>query len=130
VAEVAEIPRGDAQVPRVPAHLGPRGKRLWKGVHEDFEVGTAERELLIEACRSADELDRLQEVIRDAKLIQPGSMGQPAAHPLLRELSQLRHVYVRLLAQLGFEAAENEWDGLSASARARKAATERWRRGA
>lgn len=116
--------------PRTPAHLGPRGKRLWKAVHAEFEVPTAERELLIEACRTADELDTLEEKIRGANRIVPGSQGQEVAHPLLAEVARMRNLYMRLIARLGFEAADDSWDGLSAGARGRRAANARWRRGA
>lgn len=42
------------------AGLAGRGRRLWVGVHEQFPaINAGERAILLEACRTADVLDRL-----------------------------------------------------------------------
>jgi hypothetical protein len=47
-----------------PTGLGTRGRRLWRDVLDEGELAPAERVLLEEACRLADRLDRLDQVLR------------------------------------------------------------------
>src|SRR5687767_3891759 len=49
---------------RVPSGLATRGKRLWKELTEKTSMNAAELVLLEEACRTADRLDKLDELLR------------------------------------------------------------------
>lgn len=114
---------------RAPAGLAARGRRLWRAVAADFDLELDERELLTEACRSLDTCERLEEALRGAPLTTKGSRGQVVAHPLAAELRSERLLVARLLAQLELPDDDGEgsdWDGLTASQRARKAARARW----
>jgi P27 family predicted phage terminase small subunit len=113
---------------RAPTGLGPRGKRLWKNVTKDLELDIDDAELLIECCRTLDNCEKLEEALRTEPLTTEGSRGQLVAHPLRAELRSERILAAKLLAQLGIpdEGDGNEWDGLTASQRGRKAVRARW----
>ena len=117
--------------PRIPAGLGKDGKALWKAVLADldpeWELDARELHFLSRACRSADELARLQQKIDEDGITTEGSRGQTIVHPALSEARQLRLVQMRLLAAIeltdpkaGIRAAT------PAQARARNAANVRW----
>ncbi len=119
----------DRQIPRAPAHLRTRGRRLWRSIVEGFDLTQAEQDLLLEACRTLDIVESLEVALRDQPALVTGSRGQPVAHPLGSELRSERQLLAKLIAQLGLPDADaegGEWDGLSASQRARKAAFSRW----
>ena len=115
--------------PRAPAGLRHRGRRLWHAVTDVYELSIAELEVLILAARGLDRIQTLEETLKDEPATVQGSNGQPRPHPLAAELRGEVILAAKLLAQLGLpdETAEgSEWDGLSASARARKASRARW----
>ena len=80
---------------RAPNGLKAPGRRLWKGVTEALELDEHERALLIEACRTADQLDLLDEVVADEGVLVDGR-----AHPALVEARQQRITLTRLVAAL------------------------------
>lgn len=47
-----------------PSKLGPGGRALWKSVVENHELDEPQLVQLLEACRSKDRLDRLDEILR------------------------------------------------------------------
>ena len=70
----------------LPSGLRTAGKRLWSAVAESFVLNPGELANLAEACRTADELDRLEKAVRALPdLVVSGSTGQPKVHPLLAE---------------------------------------------
>lgn len=118
-----------SSVPRPPVGLGRRGRRLWKSIVDEFEPTESEVVLITEACRTLDDVELLRKELADAPAVTTGSRGQEVVHPLRAELRSQRLLLAKLLAQLdvpGLEDDGAEWDGLSASARARKAARARW----
>jgi hypothetical protein len=50
-------------VTEMPARLGPRGAALWVAVTDSHPLAAAESEILAEACRCADRLERLDEYL-------------------------------------------------------------------
>ncbi len=115
--------------PRAPQGLGSRGRRLWRSVTRDFEPSASELELLTEACRCLDRVEALEQAMQGAPLTVAGSRGQIVAHPLAADLRAERQLLSRLLAQIELPADDDnggQWDGLSASQRARKAARAKW----
>jgi hypothetical protein len=98
----------------------------------DFEPSETECALLIEACRTVDDIEALQRQIASEPMTTTGSRGQDVVNPLRAELRSQRLLLARLLSQLDVPAEEAEggkgskWDGLTASSRARKAARVRW----
>lgn len=116
----------DANPPKPPPGLianGP-GKRLWLSVTERFEPEPDELLVLESACRTADELFRLDRELRKATTLETrGYRRQSRANPLLKEARQHRLLLSRLLAQLGLESSS---PAASRSAAARKLALVRW----
>jgi hypothetical protein len=121
-----------AQMPRSPAGLGTRGRRLWKAVTAGFDLVTTETELLVMACRTLDRIAALEAELKDAPATVEGSQGQPRPNPLAAELRAEVLLASRLVAQLGIptdidpDDLHGSWQGLSPSERGRKAAARRW----
>lgn len=54
-------------VPRPPKGLGARGRGFWNETLTEFELTPANRELLAEACRTLDRLERLDGALRSKR---------------------------------------------------------------
>lgn len=80
---------------RPPRGLGAGGRRLWRAVTGRCALAQHEADLLAQACRTLDLLDRLDEAAATAELVVDGK-----ANPVLVEARQQRIVYARLLAAL------------------------------
>jgi hypothetical protein len=73
--------------PKPPTGLRPPGRKLWTAVAARYVLTAAETEMLGQACRTADELDRLEKAVRALpELTTTGSTGQIKPHPLLAEV--------------------------------------------
>ena len=118
-----------------PASLGDAGRALWRGIRAKWALRPDENRLLLEACRCADEIERLTVALADSDPVVVGSRGQPRPSPLLGELRQHRIVLGRLLAQLGLKEADAQASssgsgfGLERSAAGRSLALQRWNKG-
>ncbi len=91
----------------VPAGLKASGVRLWRSTVDVFELEEHELGMLREACRTADAIDGLQDVVDRAGVLNESSQGL-RAHPALVELRQQRICFARLVAQLGLPTGEQE----------------------
>ena len=119
--------------PAPPGGLSEHGTALWESIVgiEDLELRADELEILSQACAMRDQIDRLQAVADSGPVEVPGSRGQVVIAPAIQELRHSRAELARLLRQLAIPDPADEdgdWDGLSASQRARKAAGKRWGR--
>lgn len=116
----AESPQSPPTVPNPPADLVARGRgrRFWRAVTAEFTPDPHELELLAEAARGLDLVDRLREATSEGPLTVDGR-----TNPLLVELRLVRAELRLLLSSFGLE------DGESPNARrARRAAEARWSR--
>jgi hypothetical protein len=113
--------------PKAPTGLRASGKRLWVAVVDKYVLTAAEVEMLGQACRTTDELDRLERAVRALpELTTTGSTGQLKPHPLLEEVRRHRTLLERLTTALALPD-ENQTIGLrGASRHAQKAARGRW----
>lgn len=68
---------------------------MWRAVTSEFELPEHELGLLLEACRTSDDLDRLASVVAGE-----GAVVDGRPHPALVESRQLRLVLARLVASL------------------------------
>jgi hypothetical protein len=104
-----------------PPGLGKRGAAFWRAVQAEWVPDAAESEVLLEACRLLDQLDRLEAEAQTVTV--PGSRGQPRANPALGEIRAGRAQLAQLLASLRLDGS-----GIlsPASAHARHAAQARW----
>lgn len=89
------------QPPKAPTGLRAPGKRLWVAVVNKYVLTAAEVEMLGQACRTTDELDRLERAVRTLpELTTTGSTGQLKPHPLLEEVRRHRTLLERLTTAL------------------------------
>lgn len=117
--------------PKKPQNLGDDGSALWDSVvkmHDDLGPDTVR--LLMDACREADIVARLEDEQRDQPLMVRGSQGQLVASPLISEVRQHRAVLAGLLKAL--KLPQTAGDARRAeelvSEQAREAARARWNR--
>ena len=106
--------------------FGSRGQAFYEAAVAGFELTGSELELLAEVCRLLDEIDLLQSAVGRDGVTAVGSTGQPRVHPGLGEVRQHRLALGRLLSQLALPDVEGEVLPSQVSARARKAAQQRW----
>lgn len=113
---------------RPPGGLRAAGKRLWVAVADQFLLNPGELAMLEQACRTADELNRLESAVRAlSELVTTGSTGQIKPHPLLAEVRAHRLLLERLTTALSLPD-EREESGLRPGQRhGQRAANTRWR---
>jgi hypothetical protein len=87
-------------VPKPPDGLGPGGRKLWRSILADFELGQHEQLMLREACFTADTCEALQAVVAEQGPTVTNHLGGVSAHPALRELRQQRLALARLVVCL------------------------------
>jgi hypothetical protein len=114
---------------RPPSGLKAPGRRLWTAVAGLYILTASEVEMLRQACRTADELDRLERAVRALpELTTTGSTGQLKPHPLLAEVRAHRQLLERLTTALNLPDDTEEVGTRASSRHARKAAKCRWRK--
>ena len=112
-----------------PTGLKAPGRRLWVSVVDRYVLTAAEVEMLGQACRTADELDRLERAVRGlSELTTTGSTGQLKPHPLLEEVRRHRQLLERLTSALNLPDDDQEVGDRAGTRHARTAARGRWRR--
>lgn len=115
---------------RAVPELGERGRQLWLGVHAQWTLRPDEELILIEACRTADELDRLEQRLAKASPTVLGNRGRPQPNPLLGQARAHRLALRQLLAAVGLAEADAERDsgkhGDERSHAGRQLARQRW----
>lgn len=93
---------------RYPAGLDTAGRRLWKSITDGNDTEEHEKAILLEACRTADRLDRLADAQSGQPLTVRNSKGDEVAHPLLTESRQQSITFSRLIAALRIPDSEGE----------------------
>jgi len=118
--------------PRPPRNLGERGQELWDSIIPTYELKPDEMQILIDACREADLIERLGDALESGDLISRGSMGQEVPAPTLSEIRQHRALLNTLLKSLKLPetAASASRKRAHVSEQARMAARTRWGSGA
>lgn len=93
-------------IPRPPTGLDPRGRKLWKSIHEQHPALTdPEREVVLEACRVADRLERLDAVCKVSEPVIESRTGL-IAHPAFAEARQQQNLLKQLVASLRIPDAD------------------------
>ncbi|MGH3774701.1 MAG: helix-turn-helix domain-containing protein [Pseudonocardiaceae bacterium] len=131
------------------ADLDARGQAFWDHVTAEFELDAPEQELLRQVCRVMDRCDALRAEVVSHGATVTGPRGDRRPNPALAEERQQSLTLGRLLAQLQLpaedgatlasptqvrarKASQQRWThhkGTDVSAKARQAASARWRRG-
>lgn len=88
-----------------PKELGPRGRRLWRSIaardSKAVDVGDPRRDVALEACRAADQLDALADILATEGLtVTDPVSGRMTMHPALAATDRLRPIQARLIAAL------------------------------
>jgi hypothetical protein len=113
---------------RPPSGLRAAGRRLWAAVVGPYVLTPAELEMLGQACRTSDELDRLERAVRALpELTTIGSTGQVRPHPLLSEVRSHRLLLERLTSALCLPDDDQLTGDRASTKHARTAAQGRWR---
>lgn len=92
----------------MPARLGPRGAALWVSVTDVHTLAAPELEILTEACRCADRLERLDQHLHDEdmswldveKLRSDGATFRVTVDAALSEARQQQNILKQLIASL------------------------------
>ncbi len=85
--------------PKTPAGLRASGRALWAAVLRDYDLADHERSLLLQAARTADLLDDLEDEIRDVGAMVESPQGRKA-NPAAVEARQQRLALARLYASM------------------------------
>lgn len=121
------MPATDA---KMPASLGEQGSALWLEITGGYSLRPDEVRMLVDACREADLVERLEIELRDSPLMVVGSQGQLVSSPLVSEVRQHRSVVASLLKSLKLpdSSVGDQQKSQLASDQARTAARARWDR--
>lgn len=98
-------------VPKPPIGLAGDGRKLWRSVLRDFDLGEHEMVMLREACFTADICAALQERVSADGPLAEDHLGRPVPHPALRELRQQRLTLARLVVCLRVPLGDEDRDG-------------------
>ncbi len=85
--------------PKTPSGLRTSGRALWAAVLRDYELADHERALLLQAARTADLCDVLEDEIRDSGAMVESPQGGKV-NPAAVEARQQRLVLARLIVAL------------------------------
>ncbi|MGY0067189.1 hypothetical protein ACWZEH_10225 [Streptomyces sp. QTS137] len=102
------IAAGQSPVAVTPGELGESGARLWESVFEHFDLDVHEELVLLQACRTADLLDRLARRADGAELTVVNAKGEQVTAPWITEHRQQSLVLARLLASLRMPSGEED----------------------
>lgn len=114
--------------PKAPSGLGTSGRALWREIVGGYDLRPDELRVLVDACREADLVDRLEAALSESDLVVTGSKNQPVASPLVPEVRQHRTALASLLKALKLPDNPACADRASTyvSEQARAAARARW----
>lgn len=84
---------------RAPKELNESGKLLWNRVLKTFELANHEELVLLQACRLADNLDRLQADLGTGSMMLESSQGS-RIHPAAVEARQQSLALAKIMASL------------------------------
>lgn len=92
---------------KTPSGLKAGGRKLWRSITSDYELGEHELSILLEASRTVDALDALEKIVRDDGVTNVSPQGV-RAHPALVEARQQRVTLAKLVASLRIPIEEDQ----------------------
>ena len=92
--------------PRPPKGLSARGRRLWRAVVAEYELSSAELEVLGSALALLDRAESAATIVRAEGLITKDRYGSPKPHPAVDVECRCRATASRLIQQLGVKLVE------------------------
>jgi hypothetical protein len=116
-----------SRIPRAPAGLRAAGKRYWREMNELYEFDVEKLELLKQAARTIDLLERLQQAVDEAETLRTlGSQKQLVSIPEVGALKEHRALLVTITKALELPSEEGNDGRMTRSESARYAANVRW----
>lgn len=97
---------------KTPTGLKPGGRKLWRSVTDDYELGEHELSILLEAARTVDALEALEKIVQDEGVTNVSPQGT-RAHPALVEARQQRVTLAKLIASMRIPLDDAEEEGRS-----------------
>lgn len=115
--------------PGPPPTLGDAGRRLWADIRLEWDLRPDEERMLLAACSTADELERMEGALAEADPVVRGSKGQDRAHPLIAEVRAHRLALRAFLDAIGIaDDPSSRDDAAQRSHAGRQLARQRWSR--
>lgn len=111
-----------------PSGLKAKGSALWDSVVPAYELKSDEFRVLESACRTLDEITRLERALATAPVMVVGSRGQEIANPLFGEVARHRALLARLVKQLDLPYPDAKPGRSALSEKRAAAANTRWAR--
>jgi len=93
---------------QTPVGLGESGRALWESIAGKFGLEVYEQQLLLQACRSADLLDRLAEQATASGLTVTNAKGDVVTAPWITEHRQQSANLARMVASLRIPDEEDQ----------------------
>jgi hypothetical protein len=112
--------------PAPPRGLGEAARRFWRSIVAVYELSPGELELLRQAVRIVDLLERMDDQLSREDLTVAGSRGQQRSHPLVYASMEQRRTLEQLMNAMALPMP-TEVEGRKRSPAAVKAAQARWR---
>lgn len=91
-----------------PAGLAESGRALWESITGVFGLELYEQQMLLQACRSVDLLDRLAEKAAVSGLTVVNAKGDEVTAPWITEHRQQSQNYSRMIASLRLPEGESD----------------------
>lgn len=111
-----------------PDDLTEKASAFWESVTTTFELKVDEFHVLENVCRTMDEIERLENALKNAPVMTKGSRGQEIVHPAFGEVARHRGVLARLLKALDLPYADAAPGRSALSEKRSRAALSRWNR--
>lgn len=90
--------------------LGGAGSALWEAIHASRDVTSSHSPLVLNACRIADNLERIADELAKSGLISMNARGDEVANPLLVEHRMQLATLRQVLGALGVEKMDEQDD--------------------
>ena len=92
-----------SRTPPYPKNLRPEAKRLWRQVHEDFELDPPGRELLRVGIMSLSNYLEARDKLAEEGMTFKTKSGQVKKHPLIEVMKFERAGFLSSMSQLGLD---------------------------
>ena len=92
------------KIPKPPKHLDREGKKMWRGIHRDYEITEChDLNILAEACCCKDMIYKARQESTKAGPFYKDRFGQPREHPSLKTERDYMILLARLLRELNLD---------------------------
>lgn len=87
--------------PKAPKHFSEKARKLWRTIHQEYELEVESAELLRVALENLDLADRARELLRTEGLVVSGKK-----HPASDAVKLHDGMFMRALRQLGLDVVQ------------------------